>query len=123
VCEYAVKLTSTFAKCMKKHGNRKKAVERVLRDLRRDPYGLHDSHPLEDREGQANLLGKRACHLFNTQFVLVFIVCEECVNQGHYAEGRNRCSDRDDCKGQPLKRLLVIAFEVHSKAYSNTWGF
>lgn len=116
---YEVYFTETFHKCLRRHPDRKKALETAIRRLANDPYHALDSHRLQSKHG-VNLTGKRSCHLFHGKFVLLFMICEECVAKG-FAGTFNLCSS-PPCTGKPDRRIICVAFDTHDAAYSKTWG-
>ncbi|NPV47878.1 MAG: hypothetical protein HPY69_13035 [Armatimonadetes bacterium] len=117
---YEVYFTETFRKCLRRHPDRKKALKTAISRLANDPYHALDSHLLQSKHG-VDLTGKRGCHLFGARFVLVFMICEECVAKGFLATGANRCSS-PPCTHGPDRRIICVAFDRHDAAYSRTWG-
>jgi hypothetical protein len=115
--EYEAVFLPRFWECVARYPDLRPRVEKFVRRLLADPYQAGSSHALTVKGGQ-DRRGKRGAHL-SRNFVLVFMVCEECMNRGYRAKGYNRC---DPCPEQPLRRVIFLAFGTHKEAYGHTWG-
>jgi len=85
----------------------------VLRIL---DHPFHRSHLLE-KKGGIDLRGKRSRHV-SGNFVIVYVVCEECIQNGFRDKGWNDCAF---CSGAPLKRVIFLAFDQHDDIYTREW--
>jgi mRNA-degrading endonuclease YafQ of YafQ-DinJ toxin-antitoxin module len=115
--DYEAVFVPTFAACMRDHPDQRERLQKLVQRLQSDPYQAAGSHALTAKE-RTDLRGKRGAHL-SRNFVVIFMVCEECVNRGHRAKGYNQC---EPCPEAPLKRIIFLAFGPHKKAYGHTWG-
>lgn len=107
--------TSSFFDCLKKH---KHLQERVLKLVERicEAPKSPKAHLLQMKKG-VNLRGKRRRHLTGN-FVVVYVVCDECIEMGFRAKGYNDCLG---CEGKPLKRVIFLAFDKWDDIYSREW--
>jgi len=115
--EYEAVFLPSFLRCVKRHPDQQTRVRDFVRRLQADPYQAGESHPLAVRGG-VDLRGKRGAHI-SRNFVVIFMVCEECINRSFRAKGLNRC---EPCPERPEKRLVLIAFGPHQVAYGHEWG-
>jgi mRNA-degrading endonuclease RelE of RelBE toxin-antitoxin system len=114
---YTGLFTDEFNKLLnKKYRHLKERVKELVDRILEDPY--LDSHLLDKKKG-IDLRGKRSRHLTGN-FVVVYVVCEECVEKGKEfrARGFNQCSH---CPENPGKQVVFLAFAKHDDIYSRTW--
>ena len=114
---YEAVFLPTFRACLKDHPDLKQRVRWFVERLQVDPYTTGHSHTLTSKKG-IDLRGKRGAHV-SGNFVVVFMVCEECINRGFRAAGYNQC---EPCPEAPVKRMLLLAFGPHKEAYGHTWS-
>ena len=72
------------------------------------------------RGKRADLRGKRARHL-TPNFVVLYAVCEECVQAGFLQKGWNDCGRI--CDGKPHRRVVFLGFGKHDVAYGRDWSY
>lgn len=104
----------SFDKCLKKHQDRKKRIEKLVQRVLKDPK--LQSYLLT-KKGQVDLRGKRRRHL-GGNFVIVYMVCDECIDEGFRKAGYNNCSF---CEDKPAKQVVFLAFSKHDDIYSKQW--
>jgi mRNA-degrading endonuclease RelE of RelBE toxin-antitoxin system len=114
VREYEPFYTKSFQSCLRKYRDKRERVEKLINRILQNP--IQSSHLLTKKKG-IDLRGKRSRHLTGN-FVVVYIVCEECIESGFYDKGYNNCSI---CKGEPKKRVVFLAFGKHQDVYSKEW--
>lgn len=106
--------TQPFLDCLEKHRDKQNQVlilvERILADPR------WQSHLLGRKKG-IDLRGKRSRH-FGRNFVIIYTVCDDCITRGFRDQGYNDCAF---CTGDPLKRVIFLAFGQHDDIYSQQW--
>jgi len=115
--QYEASFLPPFVRHLRQYPDQAPRVHRFLERLLTAPYEAGGSHPLGDKEGR-DLRGKRGAHV-SRNFVIVFMVCEECMHRGYREQGFNAC---EPCPEAPLKRVMLLAFGPHKKAYGHTWG-
>lgn len=114
---YTYEVTDRFVSCMTKYPNQRAPVKRFIdSELARCPYTTDESHLLGIKNG-IDLSGKRSVH-FAGKYVLLFAICEECVQSG-YTEA-NACPPRI-CAGEAREHIILIAFGEHDYVYERTW--
>jgi mRNA-degrading endonuclease RelE of RelBE toxin-antitoxin system len=113
--EYRDLYTPTFRDCLSRHKDKRTRVEDVVNRILEDPF--HQSHLLGKKRG-IDLRGKRARHFQNTKFVIIFVVCDECIKAGFRASGYNACPS---CTGNPDKAVIFLAVSSHADIYTRQW--
>lgn len=114
--EYQVAARDSFRRCLRQYPDQKDRVRKFMNRLQTDPYHPGKSHLLTNRQG-IDLRGKRGAHV-SRNFVIIFMVCEECINRSFREKGFNRC---DPCPETPEKRLILLGFGPHKVAYGQAW--
>ncbi len=117
MAEYQVVARESFRRCLRHHPDQKNRVRNFIDRLQTAPYHSGKSHLLTTRHG-IDLRGKRGAHV-SRNFVIIFMICEECINRSFREKGYNQC---DPCPQTPEKRLILLAFGPHKEAYGHTWG-
>lgn len=104
----------SFIECLEVYKDKAERVLVLVERILADPKW--QSHLLEERRG-VDLRGKRRRHLGHN-FVVVYIVCDECITQGFRDKGYNDCAF---CTGEPLKQVVFLAFDRYDDIYSREW--
>lgn len=102
-------------------GNHKELLKRLeaLRDrICQAPYAPQSE--LLGRGKKVDLRGKRSWHMTGN-FVVIYAVCEECVQQGFLQKRWNSCAGI--CDAEPQKRVVFLGFGKHDLAYGRDWQF
>jgi len=102
--------TDHFKRDIEKYPDQKAKVEAVVSRILTSPQ--HRSHLLKYKYGK-DLRGKRSRHL-STNFLIIFILCDECIENGFREKGYNNCSF---CTGQPEKRVIFLSFGTYDVTY------
>lgn len=76
-----------------------------------------NSHFLKKKK-RVDLRGKRRRHM-SGNYVVIYIVCEECVRMSHRAKGYNNCSFCEDAP--PSDRIIFCGFGKWDSIYSCQW--
>jgi len=113
---YEARYTRHFEKCLQKHRDKKKRVKTLVERMLQHPY--NQSHLLNKKRG-IDLRGKRSRHLGSGNFCILYMICEECINNGFRDKGYNDCPH---CTGQPLKMVIFLAFDKHDDIYAREWN-
>lgn len=114
--DYEALYTKTFQKTLAKHHDKTKRIERCIEKILKNPK--HDSHLLKKTKG-IDLRGKHRRHLTGN-FVIVYMICDECIENGFRDKGYNNCSN---CDGTPRRRVIFLAFDKHEDIYSKKWKY
>lgn len=108
--------TEVFLECLEEHREQQnRALELVERIL--EAPKIRQAHFLGIKRG-VDLRGKRRRHM-SGNYVIVYIVCEECINLGHRAKGYNNCHF---CSGKPSNWVIFVAFGKWDDIYSRQWA-
>ena len=107
---YQAHRTDNFERRIEKYSNQKARIEALINRILIDPR--HKSHLLNYKYGK-DLRGKRSRHL-STNFLIVFMLCDECIEQGFREKGYNNCSF---CTGQPEKKVIFLSFGTYDVTY------
>jgi mRNA-degrading endonuclease RelE of RelBE toxin-antitoxin system len=110
---YEAQYTIPFGECVKKHRGKKKRIKSLVSRILADPRSPN-SHLLT-KVRNIDLRGKRSRHLGN--FVVVYIVCEECIQSDFRRLGYNKCKD---CRRDP-KQVIFLAVGPHDDIYRKEW--
>jgi len=114
--KYVPVYTEVFFECLEKHRDKQNRVlELVVRIL--EAPKIRQAHFLGVKGG-VDLRGKRRRHMSHN-FVVIYIVCEECIAKGHRARGYNNCHF---CSGKPTNRVIFVAFDKWDDIYSRKWA-
>lgn len=111
---YEPRYTPSFFDCLEKY---RRLQERVLVLTERIVQAPKAQSHLLKKERGVDLQGKRRRHL-SGNFVVVYIICDECINKGFKAKGYNDCLG---CEGKPLRRVIFLAFDKWDDIYSREW--
>jgi hypothetical protein len=117
MAEYRVVARDSFRRCLRRYPDQRDRVRKFIDRLQADPYYSGRSHLLTIRDG-IDLRGKRGAHV-SRNLVVVFMICEECINRSFRAKGYNQC---DPCPETPDKRVILLGFGAHKVAYGHMWG-
>ena len=107
--------TEVFLECLEKHRDQQIRVLELVERILQAPK-IQQAHFLGIKRG-VDLRGKRRRHMSNN-FVIIYIVCEECLAKGHRAKGYNNCHF---CTGKPSNRVIFVAFDKWDDIYSRGW--
>lgn len=113
--EYECYYAKSFCKCLARRNDLKRRAEVVVDRILSDPY--HPRSHLLEKKGRIDLRGKRSRHI-SGNFVIVYRVCEECIQEGFRDKGYNNCSH---CTGEPLKAVIFLGFDKHDVIYARQW--
>lgn len=106
--------TVSFFDCLQNYPELQERVLQLVERICENPK--HKSHLLKKKKG-VDLQGKRRRHLTGN-FVVVYVVCDECITKGFRSRGYNDCLG---CEGKPLKRVIFLAFDKWDDIYSREW--
>ena len=107
--------TVSFSKCVKRHLSRCDQIRALETRILRDPFV--SSHALTVK-GEVDLRGKRARHDAGGRFVIIYMVCEECLNRGYREAGFNDCNG---CEEIPENGVVFLAYGSHDDVYARYW--
>ena len=114
--KYRPLYTEAFVECLEKHHeHQNRALELVERILENPKSQL--SHLLQFKHG-VDLRGKRRRHM-SGNYVVIYIVCEECIAKGHRAKGYNNCHF---CSEKQSNWIIFVAFDKWEDIYSRKWA-
>lgn len=102
--------TKSFKKGIEKYAHHKARIEKLINRILVNPK--NNSHLLQQKY-RKDLRGKRSRHL-STNFLIVFMACDECIEEGFREKGYNNCSF---CTGQPEKRIIFLSFCTYDATY------
>ena len=109
---YEDKYERSFVDCLQRHRDKKKCIEALVQRIPADPFS--QSHLLGEKSG-IDLRGIRSRH-FAKNFVILYMVCDECITKGFREQ--NDCAF---CTGEPLRRVIFLAFGPHDDIYTRQW--
>jgi mRNA-degrading endonuclease RelE of RelBE toxin-antitoxin system len=107
--------TRSFFDCLEKYRHLQDRVLILVERIVQNPKS-RQSHLLKKERG-IDLRGKRRRHL-SGNFVVVYVVCDECIIKGFRAKRYNDCFG---CEGKPLRRVIFLAFDKWDDIYSREW--
>jgi len=113
---YEGTFTPTFNACIQQcesNPQMKKRLKSVIDRILENPKV--QSHLLR-KEGGIDLRGKRRRHV-SGNYVLVYAICDECINSGH--QKFNNCGG---CDGVAKNKVIFFAFDKWDKIYSKEWS-
>ncbi len=114
--KYRPLYTEVFVECLEKHRGQQDRVLKLVERILEAPK-IRQAHFLEFRNG-VDLRGKRRRHMSNN-YVVIYIVCEECINKGHRTKGYNNCHF---CSGKPSNNVIFVAFDKWDDIYKKEWA-
>lgn len=114
--KYVPIYTQVFFECLKKHRNKQGRILELVERILEAPK-VPQAHFLGFKRG-VDLRGKRRRHM-SGNFVIVYIVCEECIAKGHRAKGYNKCHF---CSGKPSNNVIFVAFDKWDDIYRREWA-
>jgi len=114
--KYVPVYTEVFFECLEKHRDKQDRVLELVERICEAPK-IPQAHFLSIKTG-VDLRGKRRRHM-SGGFVLIYIVCEECIALGHRAKRYNNCHF---CSGEPTNRIIFVAFDKWADIYTRKWA-
>ncbi len=114
--KYEPLYTEAFFECLEKHRDKQNRVLELVERILEAPK-IQQAHFLGFKKG-VDLRGKRRRHISNN-FVVIYIVCEECLAKGYRAKGYNDCHF---CSGNPSNRVIFVAFDKWDDIYAREWA-
>jgi mRNA-degrading endonuclease RelE of RelBE toxin-antitoxin system len=113
---YVPVLTEPFKKCVQSFDpQRRERVKRLVLRVLQNPCGP-PSHKLKRKK--VDLRGKRARPDEAGRYVVIYMVCQECVAHGYREAGYNNC---DRCEDIPQNAVVFLAFGPHDDTYERYW--
>lgn len=103
-------LTDNFKRDIEKYPDQRARVDALIRRILVNPQDR--SHLLQYKY-RKNLRGKRSRHL-STNFLIVFIACDECIENGFREKGWNNCRL---CSGKSEKKVVFLSFGKYDVTY------
>lgn len=110
---YTPRYTQTFMDCLEKHREQQERALELVSRITKNP--TVQSHFLDNQKG-IDLRGKRRRHM-SGNFVVVYIVCEECFNLHHRGK-YNNCAC---CTGKVTNWIIFLAFAKWNDIYSRNY--
>jgi len=114
--KYVPLYTEVFFQCLENHRDKQNRILELVERICEAPK-IPQAHFLEVKKG-VDLRGKRRRHMSNN-FVVIYIVCEECIALGHRAKGYNDCHF---CSGKKTNHIIFVAFDKWDDIYRRKWG-
>jgi hypothetical protein len=107
--------TASFQKCVRQYRSRRDRIAALEGRVLQNPMAA--SHGLSVKRG-VDLRGKRTRHDEGGKFVVLYMVCQECVDNGYRKAGYNDC---DGCEDIPPNGVIFLAYGQHDDVYSRYW--
>lgn len=114
--KYVPVYTEVFFECLEKHCDKQDRILELVERICEAPK-IPQAHFLTVKKG-VDLSGKRRRHM-SGGFVIIYIVCEECIALGHRAMGYNNCHF---CSGESTNRIIFVAFGRWDDIYRRKWA-
>lgn len=110
--DYSELILPTFNVDMAKFQSLRKQVRKRMDLILEAPYAR--SQALGKGKWE-DFTGLRSAHMQGGKFVFIIAICEECIANQYIEANRKYCGA--ECKGEPEKRVVFIAFNTHDVAY------
>jgi len=114
--KYVPFYTEVFFECLEKHRDKQDRVLELVERICEAPK-IPQAHFLGVKKG-VDLRGKRRRHM-SGNYVVIYIVCEECIAKGHRAKGYNNCHF---CSEKQSNWIIFVAFDKWEDIYSRKWA-
>lgn len=113
--KYVPFYTEVFFECLEKHRDKQNRILELVERICENPK-VRPSHFLGFKKG-IDLRGKRRRHM-SGNYVIIYIVCEECISLGHKTKGYNNCHF---CSNKQPNWIIFVAFDKWDDIYSKNW--
>lgn len=113
--KYVPVYTEVFFECLEKHRDKQDRILELVERICEAPK-IPQAHFLSVKKS-VDLRGKRRRHM-SGDFVVIYIVCEECITMDHRAKGYNNCHF---CSGESTNHIIFVAFDKWDNIYSRKW--
>lgn len=114
--EYVPLYTEVFFQCLEDHRDKQERILELVERICKAPK-IPQAHFLDVKKG-VDLRGKRRRHM-SSNYVVIYIVCEECITLGHKAKGYNNCYF---CTGEKTNHIIFVAFDKWDDIYRRKWN-
>lgn len=114
--KYSPLYTEVFVECLEKYREQQNRILELVERILEAPK-IPQAHFLQLKHG-VDLRGKRRRHM-SGNYVVIYIVCEECIAKGHRAKGYNNCHF---CSGKPSNNVIFVAFDKWDDIYRREWA-
>ena len=114
--QYSPLYTEAFVECLEKHHEQQNRVLELVERILESPKSPQ-SHLLKFKHN-VDLRGKRRRHM-SGNYVVIYIVCEECIAKGHRAKGYNNCHF---CSDKTSNNVIFVAFDKWDDIYRRKWA-
>ncbi len=111
---YSACLTVSFQECVQNHPQRRERIRKHVERVLADPYG--GGHWLT--VDKADLRGKRGRHDAGGRYVLIYMICRECLDSGYREQGYNACNPCEENRAN----VIFLAYGPHDETYATQWA-
>lgn len=112
---YSPRFTRGFQQCVQAYDEkRRKRIRALVRRVVANPYAA--SHWLTKKK--TDLRGKRARHDAGGRYVLIYMICRECLDSGFREQGYNACNPCDENRAN----VIFLAYGLHDETYATQWA-